>query len=257
MSSRSLLRPLLAVAIVFLVTLSGVFVASPVPTVRACNACSFLLTRGSSGSGNGQFEFPYGVAVDSSGNVYITDLNNSRVELFSDAINFVNISLVAGWNLISLPVVPLDPAIGKVLVGLIASGNLTVVWSYQSGKWPSFTPPKSGSLTTMQDGVGHWIYVTGPGTLYVFGNVFPPPPATPPSYSLLAGWNLVGFKPQPTVASETVGAYLTSITGDYNTNNVWTYDNSNGAWIRASSSTPIQPGQAMWLYMTTPATLRR
>jgi DNA-binding beta-propeller fold protein YncE len=33
-------------------------------------------------SGPGQFNAPYGVAVDSSGNVFITDIENNRVEKF-------------------------------------------------------------------------------------------------------------------------------------------------------------------------------
>ncbi|MGA8905543.1 MAG: hypothetical protein WB661_11120, partial [Candidatus Bathyarchaeia archaeon] len=69
-------------------------------------------------------------------------------------------------------------------------------------------------------------------------------------------WNLIGFKPQPMVVSETVGTYLSSIIGDYNVNSVWLYDNPTGSWIRATGSTPIPVGEALWVYMTTPATLR-
>jgi len=75
-------------------------------------------------------------------------------------------------------------------------------------------------------------------------------------YSLVQGWNLVGFKPEPAVQNETVGAYLSSITGNYNVNNVWVYDNSSQSWIRADSSYMLQPGQGMWVLMTASATLR-
>lgn len=37
---------------------------------------------GTQGSGNGQFKFPQGIAVDSSGRVYVADTSNNRVQLF-------------------------------------------------------------------------------------------------------------------------------------------------------------------------------
>ena len=37
---------------------------------------TFLATWGSYGSGNGQFYYPGGVAVDGSGNVYVADTGN-------------------------------------------------------------------------------------------------------------------------------------------------------------------------------------
>jgi DNA-binding beta-propeller fold protein YncE len=43
----------------------------------------FLLQWGSQGSGEGQFDGPAGVAVDSSGNVYVTDFNNHRIQKFT------------------------------------------------------------------------------------------------------------------------------------------------------------------------------
>ena len=38
---------------------------------------------GRMGSGDGQFRFPQGIAVDASGNVYVTDIFNYRVQKFN------------------------------------------------------------------------------------------------------------------------------------------------------------------------------
>ena len=43
----------------------------------------FLTKWGSQGSGDGQFEAPYGIAVDSSTNVYVTDTLNHRIQKFA------------------------------------------------------------------------------------------------------------------------------------------------------------------------------
>ena len=43
---------------------------------------SFITKWGSFGEGDGQFNLPEGVAVDSSGNVYVTDLENARIQKF-------------------------------------------------------------------------------------------------------------------------------------------------------------------------------
>lgn len=51
-------------------------------------ACSFLLKWGTTGSATGQFTTPRGIAVDSSGNVYVSD-SNTRVQKFSSSGTFV------------------------------------------------------------------------------------------------------------------------------------------------------------------------
>ena len=169
------------------------------------------------------------------------------------------IPLKSGWNLISLPIVPGDNAMKSVLRWLISANEVSVVWSYTGTPraWKSFTPPASGTLTAMKDGEGYWIYMKAADTLYVGGSVIPAA-STPSTYSLTAGWNLVGFKPQPTIQNITVHDYLQSISGSYDVNNVWIYDNTNGNWIRASQdgSTWLKPGQAMWVLITAPAALR-
>lgn len=44
---------------------------------------TFLAKWGSFGTGNGQFDRPWGVAVDASGNVYVADSHNYRIQVFT------------------------------------------------------------------------------------------------------------------------------------------------------------------------------
>jgi DNA-binding beta-propeller fold protein YncE len=60
-----------------------------VTPLRADNPPTYLTQFGSAGSGNGQFENPIGIAVDSSNNVYLTDVGNSRVEEFDRYGNYL------------------------------------------------------------------------------------------------------------------------------------------------------------------------
>jgi len=166
----------------------------------------------------------------------------------------IPISLHAGWNLISLPVVPLSTSISDLLKSQIATHDVLSVWSYTGTprSWESYIPGQSGTLTTMTDGNAYWIFMTRNDTLYVDGTVIPPN-AVPAAYSLVQGWNLVGFKPEPSLQNESVGTYLSSIEGSYDVNNVWVYANG---WVRADSSFMLQPGEGMWVLMTSSATLR-
>ena len=50
---------------------------------------TFLTKWGSSGSGDGQFNQPTGVAVDGSGNVYVADTGNRRIQKFDSAGTFL------------------------------------------------------------------------------------------------------------------------------------------------------------------------
>ena len=49
------------------------------------SAGTFLAQWGSFGDGNGQFNFPDGIAVDAAGHVYVADTGNYRIQVFGDA----------------------------------------------------------------------------------------------------------------------------------------------------------------------------
>jgi hypothetical protein len=204
----------------------------------------------------------WGVAAGSSG-VYVVGQDENPGETLAEwrieaIAGVVGVQLYAGWNLISLPLIPNDPSAQNMLTGMGARKSLSVVWAYVGTPraWKYFMPGKSSTLTTMNDGYGYWFYMSKADILFVDGTVIPPA-GMPPSYALVAGWNLVGFKSQPNAdETKSVGTYLSSISGSYDLNNVWIYENPGGAWTRADSGYVLQPGQAMWVLMTAPAVLR-
>ena len=235
--------------------LVSVFVNSTSPVCPATNASiSGLFSCGYQVTAAGRYE----VNVTATANLPSGPVTKLSANYYFTAGQLVQaIPLVAGWNLISIPLVPASTAIGTVLASQVASKDVTIVWSYQSGIWYSAFLSSGllvGSLTTMKDGFGYWVYMTKADTLYAMGYVIQPA-SSPPAYSLSIGWNLIGFKPQPTVGQETVGAYLTSLSTKYDPNNVWIYDNPTGTWSRANSATNINPGQALWIYLSGAAIL--
>lgn len=205
---------------------------------------------------------PSAVAFDSLGDLWVTDDGNHRVLDFPGPAGLTAsaLELQAGWNLVSLPLVPANSLITQLLAGLIQYNDLVIVWGYSTTPtptWSSFTPPNSGALKNMVDGLGYWVNVKAEVNMTVAGYVIPPA-SSPPAYKLTTGWNLVGFKPQPdpTSMSETVSGYLASITGSYETGNVWVYNNADGNWVRMQPTDTLTPGQGMWILMTATATLK-
>jgi hypothetical protein len=197
------------------------------------------------------------------------------------------IKFVQGWNLISLPVVPVANAtFPNTPDGIFGSDvnqgslrNVTSIYTYTivkgKGTWQTCAVRKTGlgalakytctgTLKNMVDGNGYWVSANAGFTLNVATNAHPtygglvgaviPPAAAPHAYSLIAGWNLVGYKPQPDpTKNATIAACLSSASPNYDQNNVWIYTPPQGTWDRTSPSTistmEVAPGQAMWVYM--------
>jgi uncharacterized repeat protein (TIGR01451 family) len=65
------------------------FLPTPTNTAAPASTPCFVLKWGTSGTGDGQFNYPLGTAVDSSGAVYVADYNNSRIQKFDSSGNYV------------------------------------------------------------------------------------------------------------------------------------------------------------------------
>lgn len=70
---------------IFLVILT----AFALPAVSSAAVGDFITQWGEYGFDDGQFQGPYDVAVDKNGNVYVTDVNNARIQKFDGSGNFL------------------------------------------------------------------------------------------------------------------------------------------------------------------------
>jgi hypothetical protein len=99
------------------------FIILPAFSQRVYN---FELMWGSYGAGNGQFNNPVGVAVDSSGNVYVADYGNHRIQKFNQNGNYITQWDSPGDSHFAESVA-VDPS-GNVYV----VGNLTTIKKFDS-----------------------------------------------------------------------------------------------------------------------------
>ena len=155
------------------------------------------------------------------------------------------IDLLAGANLISLPVVPGDPSLTAALSSI--SGLYTKAFAFVNGEWKRYivgAPPTFNTLTTLNEKVGFWLYMASPATLTVNGTS--PSSTTIP---LVAGANLVGY---PSSSTRPITDALSSIAGKYT--KVFVY--VNGEWKRYivgapplfNTLTQMEPERGYWIY---------
>ena len=105
-------------------------------------------------------------------------------------------SLLLGWNLISLPLTPLDSSTGAVL------GNDTIV--YNAVKQYDATTKTFADATTMAPGTGYFVHITTAGDWTYEGT-----PETSTSPGLKSGLNMIG------VPNCTMDVGTAMVTADY------------------------------------------
>ena len=90
MGMRSKFRGCVVRVVAGAVMASTLIVVAPVgPADATENPPPFILAWGGSGSGNGQFGTPQGIAVDGDGAVYVVDTLNDRVNKFTSTGAFI------------------------------------------------------------------------------------------------------------------------------------------------------------------------
>lgn len=65
------------------------FLLATLINAQSLYAQTFSFTFGSRGTETGQFDHPFGVAVDGSGNIYVADTRNVRVQKFASNGSFI------------------------------------------------------------------------------------------------------------------------------------------------------------------------
>ena len=156
-----------------------------------------------------------------------------------------DIELRVGWNLISLPLIPTDSDIDAVLYGV---EGIEIVWAYDATVgWSRYIPGAApDTLETMEDGKGYWVLMNAPATLTVEGFVMPPPPVVPPTYAVVAGWNLIGFRSLETMDAQD---YLEGV----NWTVLWRFDEEGFTQVLPTHD--LTPGLGYWLYALEPGTI--
>ncbi|OGY68903.1 MAG: hypothetical protein A3B94_01185 [Candidatus Jacksonbacteria bacterium RIFCSPHIGHO2_02_FULL_43_10] len=159
-----------------------------------------------------------------------------------------------GWNFISLPTIPASTAIADVLGD--TAEDIASVWTYDAAteSWTSYFPagPDVNSLSTMTAGYGYWIKYTGASsaTLTGEGNLLTSggdTPSAPPSRSLPAGWNLVGYYQAPGTTNVDKSTAFQSLDGVYT--NVLGFNNTGKTYVLNSNISTVNPGEAFWLLL--------
>ncbi len=161
------------------------------------------------------------------------------------------VNLSAGYNLISLPIIPASSDCAGMMAGL--DYNLVAYYDAKSGEWFYHDADGPSDLNKMVDGCGYWVDMNSSGTLAFSGyEICAPPPSVPPSYELSQGWNLMGYK---CTKSKAPSVYMSGCS--YNC--VIIYGYANGRYFQVTEGfgghQMLQPGQGYWVAMSNPGTI--
>jgi len=200
------------------------------------------------------------VATDSFTNLGL-DTSDSVFTITTAALPVTTIDLEVGWNLISLPLIPDDSDIDVVLGGIGDEDHIDIIYFWDAGnyyglgvKWLMWNGSPASDLPTLKDGLGYWFDMNTADSLTVTGSEMPDPPTLPPTYAVVAEWNMIGFKSTlPMHHSD----YLMSISDDYSV--LYGYDAVAGAWVSVfpleEHDGMMEPGYGYWIWMDTAGTI--
>lgn len=140
----------------------------------------------------------------------------------------VDIPVIAGWNLLSLPVRPADDSVRAVFP--TSSFSYAFRFNQASGYQQS---------ARMLGGVGYWLKFSGSGTVRVCGVA-----VTRDSIPVVPGWNILGSISFPVDTADII-----SVPGGIRASNFF------GFSAGYSSTEVIQPGKGYWVKANAPGSL--
>jgi len=177
----------------------------------------------------------------------------------------INISLVAGWNLVSFNVIPISTDIRDVLASIQGKYSLVYAWNASEPdelkQWLKYIPDpgfpfERNSLQALDERMGFWINMDEPATLTMNGVYYPKGKTQIQLKVGSGGWNLVGFPLALPGALENHGVDH----GDYTV--IWRYEaheaDEGDKWKKFypdpgypnNDFTALSPGWGYWIYIT-------
>ncbi len=143
-------------------------------------------------------------------------------------VSVFNLSLNEGWNLISLPLQPVNTSLFSVFPP--DEVNYTSVWTYYGNSWNRSdleSPfPHLNDLHDVEAGRGYWINMDNADVVTIRGSL------AGGSVHLTRGWNLVGYN---ALVPQGVTDAMSSVDGNYTS--VWQYE--DGDWDRYDLESPF------------------
>lgn len=185
---------------------------------------------------------------------------NTASNLLTAQYSANGINLAKDWNLMSPNLIPNDPTIGVVLGDI--STDVLAVWYYDAtvvapaDRWKGWSPINpTPTLTTMEDGKGYQVRMANARTLIIDGLEQPAPGSMlpPPSYDVVVGWNMIGFKSLTTQQGDT---YLAGVATKYT--KVYRFDNSAAqayVVVNTAAAGSFVPGEGYWAAFTAAGTI--
>ena len=166
------------------------------------------------------------------------------------AVAQMTVTLRPGWNLVSLPSDPADPAINSVIS---SAHPIDTVLAYDAsaGAWQTSTRDTTsglmvGDLTSVDSSSALWVHTTTFQSLKVTPKTKIAQGAVLPKIDLSAGWNLVPvIKLDLGAADSTATVYLagTSYT------RVYSYDTLNSKFTAVAGGGTMAAGLGYWVYV--------